>query len=1091
MSFEINDLLPYYPDQNDPHFQSKIYKQYESRKFKYDPNEKPPQKRGEYYSNQEEFAFLMLILNFIILASGYGTGKTCAVFRGTEKIRKLYKKGESPFRRCFYVTKGPILEEQAKEQLMCKCTKEGEYDTYKVRSADKPKKRTARINKSLGEYYDFPHYRTLANEINAYYDTNKEYLINKYNNGIFVLDEIQILNNPKRVDKKEQEEESEEDNDEMREEDEEEVKEKKDNYNDLYYALIKLFDILPNKKVIAVSATLATNDINNYIAPINLVNPPDNRIDLDEDITNWSFEDILPYIRNKVVYVKEELPDVDIIVKGSPIKYESEKSSINGVRLNMSTKQSKVYEKQSSGFFDRKLIEASNLVYPNKEVGKTGFDKYFKIENGVIKFKNVGDEKYFKGDNLKELSVKDDYTVNICLNNPKKKIAIYDELVVGSGLLNVGKDLELVGYKRFMANTSIYENEAYVGEVCPTRKRQEGLTLKERYLKRVPRYAIITQFSANDNKLLKVFNSPENVTGKIIQVIIISKKARDGINLLATTIFIRRSGPRHMTSYMQGLYRILRSGGFQDLIRYYEKKGTYAGKIQLEVHNLVAVSKHKKSIDAKLYVEAEKKEIDIRKINRYFKRASLNCYAQLERNTKGVDYTLGCDYKKCKYKCFDKIDDIDDIRYNEYNILFSEDDVKKCIDFIITFFKTYNSIRIERLFEILNSENFSNHIITMAIFDIIFNKVSIRNLFGYSNFLYERNGILYISGEFPYNNSRSDTLDSYYSQNIIAFDNQTFGEFIEGYIIPKIDKKIDALLKIGNGEKIKKKIYDMELEERAHLAEYTVMNPDIPFYDEIISTSKYFLFTFKEPISKIEKAIEKYPKVSKNNPEKPVGGRGRKKKSEKRKVKKEKEEVYGEEVKVHSYYLVDKGSRSLVSNFINTTTTRIRIFQDGKWRNATPHEKMVYEKLILKETTRKLEKFNQYKFYGSIMPDKKFRVIDTRGLAKENKREKKVGRECNTLEHGKNGYLKIMYSIEMPIKQYPNIDINKKRKEIKKYFSNKAMYKFETNDDIDSWKAKKVNYYYYWIKDYSKNNVKELCETLKRYFYKNKMMLIV
>lgn len=1085
MDLEINDFLPLYPDQDDPEFQSKIYNQLESRKFQYDENEKPPTERGQYYLNQYEFELFLLALDYIILISGYGTGKTCAVVKAVERFKNMYLNGESQYRRCVFVTKGKLLEDQAKEQIMCRCTKKGVYDTHKVRSADKHLKKIIRINKSIGKYWDFPHYRELANDIESHYENDKGYLIEKYDYSIFFLDEVQILNNPFKVENKDEEDDD---------------KPKKIKFNSIYYSIIKLFDILPHKKIIIASATPGTNDVSNYIPIINLANPKENRIDLNEDISGWTLKDIYPYIMNRVIYIKEQLLDVDIVEHGSIIEYDGKDTQVKGVKLTMSKFQSKVFANQPSGNFDRKKIEASNMSYPNGLTGGEGFKSYFKIEDGKSKFIKPEYKNYFKLENIGEYSVKDEYIINMCLNNQGRKVMIYDELVVGSGLLDLAKALELAGYERFIPGTTIYTDNVISDEVC-SYGRETVPNLLDVYKTKKLRYIIITQFSTNDISTIDAYNSVYNVTGNIVQVVILSKKAKDGLNLFDTDMMIRRSGPRNMTTYNQSLYRILRTGGFTNLMRYRR-----LDRVKVDVYNLVAVSAYDgSSIDAKLYVMAEEKELAIKKIFRYFKIVASNCHAQIKRNIRGVDGSLGCDYKKCEYKCYlPKIDG--PVRTNEYNLLFSEGDIEKCKKVIINIFRLYNSIKINNLLALLEDKNFTQYIVMSSLFEIIFNKIPIRSVFGYSNFLYEKDDILYVSGEFPYNNIQRNPLDSYYTQNIITFNKVNFLDFIETNTIAKVDKRIKNLSKLSPN-KVIDSIYNMDLKERAYLTEYAVMNPDMLYYDEIIETSKYFLFEMDVPVKDIKETILKYPEVSKRN-----DGEMRKTRGRKRKVpikKKLDKTIMGGRVMVHSYYIIDRGSRSPTSNFFSTNTSKIRIYyinkcedpvtrrtilcKDNKWRDADPHEKMVYERLINERVTRMLDKYNKYSFYGIIFPDKELRIVDTERLkAGKTKRDKAVGRVCKTMTDGKNRFLYILMGIDYPMPEAKRPKKKSRREYLKDYFSNKKMYPFEEETDIDKWDSNKVDYYYNWVASFSsKHTVDELCTLVFKYFKQEDMLIMI
>lgn len=198
------------------------------------------------------------------------------------------------------------------------------------------------------------------------------------------------------------------------------------------------------------------------------------------------------------------------------------------------------------------------------------------------------------------------------------------------------------------------------------------------------------------------------------------------------------------------------------------------------------------------YIQLEEKSFGSRRYLRMTKRFASDCINQHERtyNTNDVDGSLECDYDNCEYTCSSNVltgETTENFMYNgggiiwnNYEVLYSGLIIKQCKETIIKMFNGKTKIQISEIFDrlipICNREYFIN----MAIYELISNKVRLKDSFGFSVYISGNDTELFLMRDFPKSikNKVDNTGD--YVKKLIAvsseFDYRKFFTIDDGII---------------------------------------------------------------------------------------------------------------------------------------------------------------------------------------------------------------------------------------------------------------------------------------------------------------------
>ena len=668
----IEDFLPKYPNIHESkykelnsydNFYESIFKKKEFYENKLDGNEKFPKEKGQYTKYQKT------LINYMSSYSPYdkvliihdpGLGKTCSVIGAIEKI----KQETNIYNRALIFAKGEILLENFKKELVYSCT-DGRYypDNYKDLTEMEI---IRRINKKTN-FYDFKTFAKFAKKLK---NTRDQLIIDNYSNKIIVIDEVHNLR----------------------------IHHEKEEALEIYQQFHRFLHLVKNCKIMLLSGTPFKDSIEEVPSIANLL------LNMDEQLpTGNNFKEQYTEKKGNVYTIKEEKKrEIKEKLKGKISFLRENQSSdiekkfigeeekkfggLNHLVVNpvyMSEFQSENYfkalENDSSGnkgIFNSSK-EATLFIFPDGSYGSEGFSKYIekneknyklkdelknklKGKNDVETLKNIGNYSAIYASTIKNILDTD----GNCF--------VYSSVVNGSGCILFGLLLELFGFSKSKGKES-----------------QQAL-----------RYAILTNETGGKetfSAINKTFNSQENVSGKLIKVIIGSKVVSEGYSFFNVLFECILTPHWNYSEIAQALARGIRMGSHSKYIEKYKKipivKISQPVSIPIKTDKIFKLGKYN-SLDLYMYKISEDKDISIRGVLRLLMESAFDCGLNYMRNkTKNLkDNSRECDYTTCDYKC-DNIDmkyikeglDDSEIDYSTYFLYYSNpkiSQIKKKIELL-------------------------------------------------------------------------------------------------------------------------------------------------------------------------------------------------------------------------------------------------------------------------------------------------------------------------------------------------------------------------------------------------------------------------
>ena len=350
-------------------------------------------------------------------------------------------------------------------------------------------------------------------------------------------------------------------------------------------------------------------------------------------------------------------------------------------------------------------IESLNMVYPNVNllndedfniedvVGKNGLNNIMIYEENNnppsksnFEYKNF--EKFgaiFSKNEIGKYSCK---IKSICDNilNSDGIVLIYSQYL-DSGIIPMALALEELGITRFGTTPSLFKNKPVENLDLNTYTNTSGINTKP------AKYSII----AGDQKLtprasrnsdLATLTSEKNKNGELIKVILISQAGSEGIDFKNIRQVHIMEPWYNMSRIEQIIGRGVRNCSHKDL-PFIERN------VQLFLHGTELINNEEESADLYVYRFAERKAIQIGKINRILKEISVDCLLNSEQlnfteenmkqiveqklsNREIIKYSVGdkpysnqCDYmSSCLYSCKPN-NDIGQVNEDTYNIYFA------------------------------------------------------------------------------------------------------------------------------------------------------------------------------------------------------------------------------------------------------------------------------------------------------------------------------------------------------------------------------------------------------------------------------------
>jgi hypothetical protein len=688
-NFELEDLVYYYPTQDEPGIQTLLTERKEfaslATKKSIFPSEKP--QRGKFFNHQTFIHRLLLIWDYHFLIHRTGTGKTCASGGGGEVFRRTVAQGirnyidnyirpqKSHIRKVYVLVSGPTLEEEFRKQLVNQCSEPGDYDTSYVNDANTDKGRRRRLNKEINEFYEILTYGMFAKEIISKNMSDEE-ITEKYSGCLFIVDEVHNLRTVSREEK-----------------DKDEVKKKKQTYN----TIKRVFQNVLRSKFMLLSATPMVNEAWEIAYIMDLLLPkgvtmPSPKTHNYENIT---IEELEPYFRGKISFVREEKSVANVIYEGETIQanyeingkiYPSQQQVkpsimlegpvelvVNGVKTKYDGQKAAYLDAVNSkspqdGFRDPER-QASNFVWPDGSTGREAFNRFTIRKSGDHYEPRPEVKFWFQNlEIFKYLSCKfvDIFKQVDSMNGTS---FIFSNYLYPSGIYILAMLFEAQGYSRFDESKSIFSDESIdLDQLIYDIKKSGRRNVKERTatISRKKRFAVLTSETSQlkFQNILDTFNSIENRYGDFIRVLLTSPVGGEGINTANAVQFFLVEAQWNDATVYQAISRILRALSHLALLFDKVEKLVNEGmsieeakktaRVDVHIYQMAAITSgdENPSVDLQLYMHSEKKQIAISRILRMMKRTANDFYIHRERNIRDddVDNSKDCDYDVCNYE---------------------------------------------------------------------------------------------------------------------------------------------------------------------------------------------------------------------------------------------------------------------------------------------------------------------------------------------------------------------------------------------------------------------------------------------------------
>ena len=481
----MDKYIPVYPSVDHPDIQRIITEKKEFYELSSDSKNEIDNPFG-LHKYQILFGRLARITDRIILMYGTGMGKTYSFLNLAETYRRT-----SIYDRVIIFEQGNSIINDIEVQIL-----------NKFRGGVRHDRQTQR---QLREWYNFNTYDSASRELEMM--TDRE-IAGKYQNKIIIFDEAHKLIPMKdKIDRSKR-----------------------------YQQFLRLCQHCVRCKIVFSTATPIVNYPNELGYLINLIRP-ERPIPLKD---YYSLRELEPYLRGRVSYIQSRQSDLKIDYPGERFEFtelygERLTVGINMHLTRMGDLQEEVYRSAPVDTLYQKQKNYSSFVFPTIDGVQTTSSHYLEEKGGVLVWKNYpnfqrwehrGEYASFPNwlsdiNNLRRVSGK---MADIIETETREDGCsfVYHEIVLEAGVKLLTLIFTLYGFEPFVVSKS---DEVF---------NEDGVTIKSSFPKR-KRVALITSGSygstGRQSMITNLFNSPENIDGEYIKTMIISEKAKEGINI--------------------------------------------------------------------------------------------------------------------------------------------------------------------------------------------------------------------------------------------------------------------------------------------------------------------------------------------------------------------------------------------------------------------------------------------------------------------------------------------------------------------------------------------------------------------------------
>ena len=747
----------------------------------------------------------------------HNTGKSCSAVGAIEQI----KSEGGGFRGALYLATGETLINNFIDEIIFKCT-DGRYipENYDELS---DLEKVHRKKKAIKDYYTLNTFETFAKELTKFSD---DIIRKRYNNMIIIIDEVHNLR----------------------------IQENEEGFN-LYKQFWRFLHTVEDCKILLMSGTPMRDGIDEIASVMNLILPETKQLPTGQVFLNEYFiksgqdsykikENMKNYLKNifkgRISYLKTMQSGINKVFVGN---HEGGLKHFKVVNDEMSDFQTEVYLKaynddnlgQKGVYLSSR--QASLFVFPDGSYGSKGFEKY------IVKTKTrTGGFRYSMNNelrtsifaqtpeqmllNLSKYSSKYAASIQNILNarEQNKSIFLYNSFVEGSGLILFSLILELFGFLK-----------SYGGE-------GEG--------DEQPRYAIITSGTSTTKQVRSIvsrFNKPDNMYGKIINVIMGSARIAEGFSFMNIQVEEIHTPWFNYSVIAQAIARGFRLGSHRMLLEVgYTPELTVFQRISLPR----VINSEQFSIDLYMYEMSERKDVSIKGVERLIKESAWDCMLTYERNhVSGYDGQRECDYMKCDYICDAFTSDIvenditeNNLDYSTYDIYYSSPRVQKIIEDVINIFRT--SFRMDLNTILYNFTDYTVFEVITALRTIVNESIQIMNKYGYPSYLKEDNNIFFLVDSLSVPGIFSS---DYYTKYPHVKESQSYYQIVDELYYSSLPSIVDMVCSSKDIDEFKKHILRLPTNiqeifiESSILAAKNNIQTNIPIRNFILSYfSEYF-----------------------------------------------------------------------------------------------------------------------------------------------------------------------------------------------------------------------------------------------------------
>lgn len=646
---------------------------------------------------------------------------------------------------------------------------------------------------------------------------------------------------------------------------------------------------------------------------------------------------------------------------------------------------------------------------------------------------------------------------------------IYGELLEGSGLITLGLCLEALGYQKFVETRSIFSREDEDIDYCGIRTRRGGDERKAN-IDPAPRYALIGK-DVSDSKIsaiLDAMNSYENRHGQYIKVLLASPMGKEGINVANILNIEIIDSEWNPSGTFQALSRGIRATSHVDLLKEKaEAENRPLEEVTIDVNIRLHCSlprdpnrftkeqlsemsieelrtfyvsygvkepddqdllsylledlkknpeledpefKNIPSINVDMYTTSEDKDHEIKRIERFMKQISFDCWLNYLRNVRPgeTDGSQQCDYQECEYRCINQIPNtLEHDDRSTFDMLYADQYLEVIGKDVIEYFTDNFSATLNQLY-VTFKDRYESKYIDMAIDKLIRSKSQLLDRFGFTSYLREESGTVYLSREYPVRN-RERFVEMYpllnYFSSMIAESTSNISDLVTQTIKPVETAKASRI--DPNDPDFDRKIDELDISVKIDLLEEAIINlengTDSELHQKI--RDKFIFYWLKTTVPQ-ERINEIQTQMSTKGIKSQKGGEKIEIKTLTRdELTEEEEEDDGEEVYVHILSMIGELSRKQTKYDIMAKFRKAdadyRIYQPStgnKFRSPAPYELVAYnEKMQRRIYFEYLRPLIPKGLFGSLISGV-FRIHDHIGEDPDaifDNRKGSRGRECN------------------------------------------------------------------------------------------------